>query len=159
MKKIFLLLTLMFGLSMASPAQNVYTAVLNLSKKGAADQTKSLMARRVYQFKVNALNYMAMKTRELMPDSSVRVLDEQAYALYDFVDLYFKYLTQYTKKKDRELVTKVFKEATIHNPRFNEPDTEMNLSYYNNTEFPTPFCIDTDWIKARDEAKKVMAQI
>lgn len=159
MKKVFALMMLLAGLSMGSYAQDVYTEVLRLSKKGAADKTKSLDMRRVAQFKVNALEYMAIKTKELMPDSTVRVLDEQAYALYDFIDNYFKYMSMYRKQKNRDMVQKIFMEATMHHPRFNEPDTELNLSYYNNTEFPTPFCLDTDWVKARKEALMVVAQM
>ena len=52
-------------------AQNVYKEILRLSKVGAADKTKDLDTRRVYQFKVDELNYMLMKTREQKPDTKM----------------------------------------------------------------------------------------
>jgi len=33
---------------------------------------------------------MAMKSKELMPDSTVRMLDTQAYAMHEFINLFFK---------------------------------------------------------------------
>ncbi len=153
MKKIFLTALMLCGLSLTAPAQEVYQEILRLSRKVAADKNKSLDARKVATFKVDELNYMAMKTKEQMPDSSVRVLDVQAYAMYDFVNLFMRRLTEARKKADKEKVMIRFREASINNSRFNDMDKELVLSYYDNPNYLTQFSLDTDWVKALAEIR------
>ena len=153
MKKIFLTALMLCGLSLTAPAQEVYQEILRLSRKVAADKNKSLDARKVATFKVDELKYMAMKTKEQMPDSSVRVLDVQAYAMYDFVNLFMRRLTEARKKADKEKVMTRFREASINNSRFNDMDKELVLSYYDNPNYLTQFSLDTDWVKALAEIR------
>ena len=94
-----------------------------------------------------------MKTKEQMPDSSVRVLDVQAYAMYDFVNLFMRRLTEARKKADKEKVMTRFREASINNSRFNDMDKELVLSYYDNPNYLTQFSLDTDWVKALAEIR------
>ena len=49
----------------------------------------------------------------------------------------------------------VYKEATIHCPRFNDMDKDLILSYYNNDNFLTQFSLDCDWEKAQQEVDNV----
>jgi len=157
MKKLFLIAAICCITSINCNAQEVYKEILRLSQQGAADKSKDLDTRRVYQFKVDELTYMLMKFREQMPDSSMLVVDRQAYAMYDFVNAYIADLANASKKKDKQLVREVYKNATIHNPYFNDMDKDLVLSYYRRDDFLCQFSLDTNWIKAKAEAAKVMA--
>lgn len=136
-----------------SNAQKVYQEILRLSEKVAKDKTKDIDSRKIATFKVDELKYMAMKTREAMPDSSVTVLDNQAYAMYDFVNLYVKKLSDAKNKKSKENILSIFKNASIQNPRFNDMDLELVESYIRTKGYITQFSLDTDWIKAIDQAR------
>ena len=83
-----------------------------------------------------------------MPDSSAYMLDYQAFAMYEFVNLFTSKLTKANKKKDRSNVINAFKEATLQNPRFNDTDLAFVNAYCGNNNFLTQFSLDTDWIKA-----------
>ena len=149
MKKI-----LIMALMSCTQAQEVYKRILKVSKQTAADKSKSLDVRKVATFKVDELNYMAMKSKELMPDSTVRMLDRQAYAMHEFINLFFKRLSEAKKKAQKELVMARFKNASISNSRFNDTDKELVLSYYDNSNYMTQFSLDTDWVKALAEVRR-----
>ena len=153
MKRILFILILLCGWSISLSAQEVYQEIMRLSKKVAEDKSKDLETRKVATFKVDELKYMAMKTRELMPDSTVRVLDVQAYAMYDFVNLFLRRLGEAKKKSAKEAVIARFRAASINNSRFNDMDRDLVLSYYNNSNYLTRFSLDTDWVKALAEIR------
>lgn len=157
MKKLLLTVALMIACGTSVSAQKVYQEILKISKETANDTSKSIEARKVATFKVDELNYMAMKTRDMMPDSTVGVLDHQAYAMYEFVNLYTKRIAE-AKKNDQDKVLKMFKDASIHNSRFNDLDQELVLSYYNNPNYLTQFSLDTDWEKALIEIREAYAK-
>lgn len=153
MKRILFILILLCGWSISLSAQEVYQEIMRLSKKVAEDKSKDLETRKVATFKVDELKYMAMKTRELMPDSTVRVLDVQAYAMYDFVNLFLRRLGEAKKKSAKEAVIARFRAASINNSRFNDMDRDLVLSYYDNSNYLTRFSLDTDWVKALAEIR------
>ena len=94
-----------------------------------------------------------MKSKELMPDSTVRMLDTQAYAMHEFINLFFKRLSEAKKKTQKEMIMARFKNASINNSRFNDMDKELVLSYYDNSNYMTQFSLDTDWVKALAEIR------
>lgn len=150
------LITIMAVLAMFTAnagAQKVYQEIMKLSEKVANDKSKDIGSRKIATFKVDELNYMAMKTKELMPDSSVTVLDNQAYAMYDFVNLYVKKLTEAKTKKDKGVIISLFKNASLQNPRFNDMDLELVESYIRTQGYVTKFSLDTDWIKAIEQVR------
>ena len=153
MKRILFILILLCGWSISLSAQEVYQEIMRLSKKVAEDKSKDLETRKVATFKVDELKYMAMKTRELMPDSTVRVLDVQAYAMYDFINLFLRRLGEAKKKSAKEAVIARFRTASINNSRFNDMDRDLVLSYYDNSNYLTRFSLDTDWVKALAEIR------
>ena len=153
MKRILFILILLCGWGVSLSAQEVYQEIMRLSKKVAEDKSKDLETRKVATFKVDELKYMAMKTRELMPDSTVRVLDVQAYAMYDFVNLFLRRLGEAKKKSAKEAVITRFRAASINNSRFNDMDHDLVLSYYDNSNYLTRFSLDTDWVKALAEIR------
>ena len=130
-----------------------------MSKDVAEDRSRSLTTRKIATFKVDELNYMAMKARELMPDSTMRMLDVQALAMYDYVELFIKQLTIESKKRERKAVIDLFKRITLENPRYFDMDKELIMSYINTEGYLTQFSLDTDWVKALDAVKKVLSNL
>ena len=126
-------------------AQEVYKEVLRLSKNVMNDKKKDLSTRKIAMFKVDVLNYMAEKASEVM-------LDEQAYALYDYINYYLHCLKNAKRQKERTHIMELFKMAAAHNPLFHDPDTKLVTSYYND-RFITQFSMDTNWIKAKEEVR------
>ena len=158
MRKTILALAVAALCAMPTHAQKVYNEIMRLSKAGAADQNKTLDTRRIYQFKVDELNYMLMKTRELMPDSSMYMVDQQAYAMYEYVNLYVNTLSKSAKRKERDAVEELFKRASIANPRFRDTDTDLTLAYYRRDDYVIQFSLDTDWLKALEQVRKELAK-
>ena len=91
--------------------------------------------------------------RELMPDSTVTLLDNQAYAMYDFVNLYVKKLSEAKSKKDKALILDIFKSASIQNPWFNDMDLDLIEGYIRSEGYITSFSLDTNWMKAVEQAR------
>ena len=119
--------------------------------------------KKIATFKIDELSYMAMKVRDdMMSDTTnvaqmneaVKLLNEQAVALYEFITIYLERLGKTKKVKERELVNAHFKKISIENPLFNDMDKELVLSYFDNPKSITQFSLDTDWLKAVEEAKK-----
>lgn len=87
-------------------------------------------------------------------NQTVKMLNEQSYAMHEFLTLYMKRLTSTKKKTERDIIITVFRDASINNPLFNDLDKELVLAYYNNDNYITQFSLDTDWIKALEAVKK-----
>ena len=156
MKKLLFMALLLCMTSISANGQEVYQEILRLSKKAVSDPSKSTQVKKINLFKVDELNYMAMKTKEVMPDSAVTVLDYQAFALYEFINLYFDKMCKTDKNKEKTTILKIFKSASINNPRFFDMDKPLVLSYYNNDSYLTQFSLDTDWVKALAEVMRMV---
>lgn len=155
MKKLIMTLVVCFSTVAGAYSQDVYFEIRRLSMEIKEDKSKDLQTRRVASFKVDELDYMMQATRTMMPDSLLTtVLNNQAYAMYDFVNTYISLYKNSEGKKEAENVRKVFKEASLNNPRFNDKDTELTHSYIDADGYNTPFSLDTDWVLALDEVKK-----
>ncbi len=133
---------------------SVWLEIRRLSEVGANDTSNSLELRKVFTFKVDALDYMFQRSLEQMPDSSSDILEFQAYAMYDFVNLYIKNLGKAEKEKQKKKIEADFIEASLKNPRFVDQDTELTLAYFNRNDFLTRFSLNTDWEKALADIKK-----
>ena len=148
MKKVILFALLAIATSMQ--AQEAYNELRQRAKATVADPKTNAVVKQISQFKLDALNYMAIKMQEEMPDSSVTFLDKQAIAMDNFVNFYVEELIESTKKPNVQQVKmiKMFMDASYSNPLFNDKDTELVLSYYNSAQSMTRFSLDTDWRKA-----------
>lgn len=148
MKKVILFALLAIATSMQ--AQEAYNELRQKAKATVADPKTNAVVKQISQFKLDALNYMAIKMQEEMPDSSVTFLDKQAIAMDNFVNFYVEELIESTKKPNVQQVKmiKMFMDASYSNPLFNDKDTELVLSYYNSAQSMTRFSLDTDWRKA-----------
>ena len=167
MKRLFLFLIMALAMSGQAAAQDVANEIIKLSKAIVDDTKQDLQTRRIAYFKVNVINYMKMKVRdEVLRDTNdlkvfnenMKMLNEQSYAMYQFVNLFVKRLAESNKKEAKEVVMTRFRNASINNPLFNDMDLDLVLSYYNNPEYLTRFSLDTDWVKAFEEAKKKLRQ-
>lgn len=154
MKKLLLTLSIILCSQLGAKAQDVYKEILRLAETAANDKSRNIESRKIATFKVDELKYMAMKTRDLMPDSTVTVLDYQAYAMYQYVNLCVKKLSDAKKKKDKETILAIFRAASIQNPRFHDMDLDLVESYYRNSDYITQFSLDTDWISALSQARE-----
>lgn len=148
MKNIIKILLLLFTFTASVNAQEVYNEVRKLAKENAADQKKTNEERSHALFKIDALDYMALKTREVMPDSSAIIIDTQAYALYEFIFIYNKARAKVKSSAAKNSIMNIFKEATLACPRFHDDDYELAHAYINDKRNTTQFSLDTDWVEA-----------
>ena len=148
MKKVILFALLAIATSMQ--AQEAYNELRQKAKTTVNDPKTNAVVKQISQFKLDALNYMAIKMQEEMPDSSATFLDKQAIAMDNFVNFYVEKLIGSTKLPNVQQVKmiKMFMDASYSNPLFNDKDTELVLSYYNSAQSMTRFSLDTDWRKA-----------
>ena len=163
MKKIIMMAVLLCMTTVTVKAQDVFYEILRTSKAVAEGKSKDIETRKIATFKYDELSYMAMKVRDdVLRDTTdleffnqtVKMLNEQSYAMHEFLTLYMKRLTSTKKKTERDIIITVFRDASINNPLFNDLDKELVLAYYNNDNYITQFSLDTDWIKALEAVKK-----
>ena len=141
----------------------MYNELLSSSIKVAEDETKDIETRKIATFKYDELNYMKqMVLPEVLKDTTdlvtmnrvIKQLNEQSYAMYQFINLFFQRLASTNKKDGKEAVLALFKAASINNPMFNDTDKDLVLAYYNNDNYITQFSLDTDWVKALEDVKR-----
>lgn len=156
MKKILTVLMLLIGMNVT--AQEVYNELRQKNKTVIENPQSNDFARKISQFKVDALNYMAIKVQEEIPDSSVYFLDRQALAMNKYVTFYIQKLIELNNMPQslQTQMTKMFMDVSRENPLFKDKDKEMVLSYYNSGESLTRFSLDTDWEKALETIEKKM---
>ena len=148
MKKVIMLLMLVVSIS--AQAQQAYSELRQKAQNTVNDANAQPLVKQISQFKLDALNYMAIKMREEMPDSTVSFLDKQAMAMDNFVNFYIEKLIESMQQPNAAQVKmiKMFMDVSYSNPLFNDKDKELTLAYYNRPECLTRFSLDTDWRKA-----------
>ena len=85
-------------------------------------------------------------------------LDSMAYYMHEYVNLFTKEYARADKQKRKEQVLKIFRNASINHPLYNDPDKSLVLVYFNSEDYLTQFSLDTDWIAALAEVKKKLAE-
>lgn len=150
MKKLILSIVALLCMNVGSNAQSVYNEIREKAKAEVENSDSNGLIRQINQFKLDALDYLMMKMREQMPDSTTAFLDRQAYAMNSFVNHFIKNILESNDKPEKQQIEmiKQFMDASYSNPLFNDTDTELTLSYYSNAGSPTRFSLDTDWRKA-----------
>ncbi len=153
MKRI--IFALLLGLSFAgqASAQAIYTEVKKIMDDYQVvkdDTSKSLDVRKIATFKWDAIYYLVYKSA----DDTESELGEQVSAMIDFVNLFISKIDNAKGTKNRQVIMAKFKNATIENARYNDPDKEIIYAYVDNQDFLTQFSLDTDWVKALEEVKK-----
>ena len=164
MKRLLLLLLLVAGTMGGAYAQEVYTQIRQKAVAQRDDQFGSDVVRQIGHFKVNALDYMARKMKEQMPDSTASFLDKQALAMNNYVSLYVQTLIEMKAQPAnyQVKVMKLFIDASVSNPLFNDRDQELVMGYVADGNSLTRFSLDTDWQRAllavNSELKKMAKQ-
>ena len=150
MKKIFFAAILCFLATAKTVAQDIYNEIGNKSNAAIENPLTDGMIKHINQFKVDALDYMLIKMREQMPDSTALFLDKQAFAMNNFVNVYIQKILEYRDKPQnvQEKIMQLFMDASFSNPLFNDTDTEITLCYYASGDCITRFSLDTDWRRA-----------
>jgi len=163
MKKLLFIALLLCATTLNVNAQDVFKEILKTSREVAEDETKDLETRKIATFKYDELCYLAGKVRsDVLRDTTdlaffnktITMLNEQSYAMHEFVTLFVSLITHSKKDKDKQVILAKFREASINNPYFYDKDTELVHAYYNNSNYLTQFSLDTDWVKALAEVKK-----
>ncbi len=148
MKKLIIIMLLIACTT--AQAQQVYNELRKKAQTTVSDPQANSLVKQISQFKLDALNYLAIKMREDMPDSTVVFLDKQAMAMDNFVNFYVEKLIESTQQPNAVQVKmiKMFMDVSYSNPLFKDSDKELVLSYYNRADCLTRFSLDTDWCKA-----------
>jgi len=161
MKRFLLSAILILSIAPTLSAQEIYTEIRRTAQAKVNDSSADILVRRFSMFKLEALNYMAIKMKEEFPDSSADLLDKEALSLNIFITNYTRSLIEnrnmpanYQKK-----VIKAYMDASFSNPLFNDADKEMVLSYFNDGSSLTRFSLDTDWRRAVLAAKAALKQL
>lgn len=165
MRKILLMVAFM-GLSLSTvSAQDVLNEIVKTSRAIANDTTLDLDTRKVAVFKYDAMTYLRSKLMQPADvinnqnnleaiNTTIRILNEQAYAMNQYVTLYQRRLGE-VKKKNRETVMHIFKQATRDHKYFNDVDTEVTLAYFDRNDYPIQFCLDCDWVKTLEFVRSI----
>lgn len=150
MRKIILIIALISCTTLSSNAQEVLNSVRKQAQSVIDNPQSNPIIKKINYFEVEALNYMSMKAKEQMPDSSVEVLDKQAYAMSEFVSLYLKKLIEAQKlpKDTQKTLIHLFMDASYSNPMFNDNDKDLVLGFFSDQNSITRFSLDTDWRRA-----------
>lgn len=156
MKRVIIAFTMLCAFAMNINAQEIFNEVVRMQKnfeKIKLDKNKQMEERKVASFKVDAIDYMLYKAKDESTFTE-HMLGEQTFAMTEFVNLYFKRLAESSNKSKKDVVMTRFRNASLNNSLFQDMDKELVLGYYNNSaKFPTPFSLDTDWVKALAEIR------
>lgn len=160
MRRLFISFALLFAVAFASAQEAVstdsvaYLEALRMARETSENTSKSLEERKIARFKQFALEYLGTQTLKRDPKSDIGPLNEQALALYKFINAY-EYQLTISNKKERQNVIETFKQVSLANPLFNDPNKEYVLAYITNEGYLTKFSLDTDWVAAYKEIERI----
>ncbi len=154
MKKIILTAIVALFAATGVNAQSLYKTVYDKATAVVNNPASSDEEIDINQFKVTCLNYMStqVKKRGLKKDSYF--YDSQAVNLTSFVTDFLANIekARMISPAKRTEVIKIYMDASKYNPMFKDTDKEKVNCYVNDKKSITPFCVDTDWEKAYDQA-------
>ena len=128
MKKIILSLLVLMASGASMQAQDLFKTVRDNATKVVNNPNSSDEEIQINQFKVTALT-------SFITDFQVNL--EKARAI---------------SPAKRMEIMKIYTDASKFNPMFKDTDKERANAYVNDKSTLTPFCLDTDWEKAYDQA-------
>ena len=159
MKKMLMIALMSLAMTSQVSAQDVLNDIVNRAHALFNDSSKNKQDRQVALFKYDALTYLRAKViqpTDVMGNSvdydklnaKIKTLNEQAFAMNTYINVYFERLAQ-CKKKNVDMVKFYFRQATKDHPLFQEEtDLEYVDAYFNQEkEFPLPFSMNCDWVK------------
>lgn len=150
MKKLFLAIMMACACTLQSNAQEIYTEIKAMAQEVIDNPQANPIIKQMNTFKLTALNYMGMKMRETMPDSTAAFLDKEALALYNFMTIYTQTLAENSQQPAayQTKLIELFMDASYSNPLFNDTDKDYVLQYFVKGDCLTRFSLDTDWLRA-----------
>ncbi len=156
MKKWILLLMIVSSTSYIK-AQEVFSMILENATNVVNTEDRNDYNTKINYFYYTELNYMKMKSKA-SNDAAYKVLDDQAYAMQEFVTDFFKQMAAVSDDKRKDVV-EAFIKASLGNPLFDDKDTDTTHSFISDPEYITPFSLDTDWVSAHKAAKKSLKKL
>ena len=150
MKKLFLAIMMACTCTLQSNAQEIYTEIKAMAQEVIDNPQANPIIKQMNTFKLTALNYMGMKMRETMPDSTAAFLDKEALALYNFMTIYTQTWAENSQQPAayQTKLIELFMDASYSNPLFNDTDKDYVLQYFVKGDCLTRFSLDTDWLRA-----------
>ena len=154
MKKIILSLLVLVASVASIQAQDLFKTVRDNATKVVNNPSSSDEEIQINQFKVTALNYLAMMVQKRGLKKDTYFYDSQAVNMTSFITDF-----QVNLEKARAIspakrmeIMKIYTDASKFNPLFKDTDKEKVNCYVDDKTTMTPFCLDTDWEKAYDQA-------
>lgn len=154
MKK-FIFAMLLLAISAANvQAQSLYKTVYDRATAVVNNPSSSDEEVQINQFKVTALNYISMMVKKRGMNKDSYFYDSQAVNMASFVTDFQANLekARAISAAKRNEILKIYTDASKYNPLFKDTDKEKVNCYINDKSTLTPFCIDTNWEKAYDQA-------
>lgn len=154
MKKILFTLLVLTASVTGMQAQSLYKTVYDKATAVVNDPSASDEAVQINQFKVTALNYMTMMVKKRGWQKDSYFYDSQAVNMTSFVTDFLANMekARSVSPSKRTEILKIYTDASKYNPMFKDTDKEKVNCYVNDKSTQTPFCLDTDWEKAYDQA-------
>ena len=154
MNKIILSLLVLMASVASIQAQDLFKTVRDNATKVVNNPSSSDEEIQINQFKVTALNYLAMMVQKRGLKKDTYFYDSQAVNMTSFITDF-----QVNLEKARAIspakrmeIMKIYTDASKFNPLFKDTDKEKVNCYVDDKTTMTPFCLDTDWEKAYDQA-------
>lgn len=169
MKKIITLLVVLAATLTVQAQEHVFQTIYNMAQKTAYDPQASDAERNIARFRMDAVTYLNTQTLSLLTDTAravsdeesahlIQQLDSMAYFMYDYIDVFLKEYRRVKSNKDKDRVLKIFRDASLQNPLFNDPDIEIVWAYSNSEDVLTRFSLDTNWVKALAAARRKLQE-
>lgn len=147
-------------------SKQLYTSAYKI----ATDSKEDVNIRKAASFKVDAITYLNTRTLSAVVDTTKQLsskeitrlntqLDSMAYYMHEYVNLFTKEYARADKHRSKAQVLKIFRDASINHPLYNDSDKNLVLVYFNSEDYLTQFSLDTNWIVALAEARKKLAEL
>ena len=135
-------------------AQSLYKTVFDKATAVVNNPASSDEEIQINQFKVTALNYISMMVKKRGLDKDAYFYDSQAVNMSSFITDFQVNLekARAISPAKRTEILKIYTDASKFNPLFKDTDKEKVNAYVTDKTTLTPFCIDTGWEKAYDQA-------
>lgn len=165
-KRLIIIALMALAFNTTINAQEVFKEIYNAANTTLNDPKEDIGVRKIALFKVEALTYMNTKYLEVVLDTTTQIpynaiarRDSMAYYMYDYVNLFLKEYNRASKQRDKDKVMKAFRETSINNPLFNDPNREFVLYFFNKEDILTQFSLDTDWVKACEDVRRKLKEL
>ncbi len=137
-------------------AQEIYNYLLDKSEQVINNPNSSDFDLKVAQFKYTAMRYFRKNIIQQKGSISAQWLNEQAVSLNEFVTNYLAELAKnsHADEKTRKEIIMKYCTASRKYTLFKKVDKEESEAFISDNGGYTPFCLNTDWVKALNSMKE-----